>query len=186
MVLYIILQGFVSLLSDHRCQPPPKHHRFHWLLLNYQWHAGHIVRCGIPLLSESSSGLRDWSLTALIYRSMSKVIMVFLLCPTTSALMCCVCFRIVRSVDHSWAGAAISGSICICVKCLSSFVITELYAAQVGTNCTSEFQTIAVCWLVSSVPVGVSYMFMHIKEWHEYMDYIAREVNPFSVKIIIV
>ena len=100
--------------------------------------------------------------------------------------MCCVCFRIVRSVDHSWAGAAISGSIYICVKCLSSCVITELYAAQVGTNCTSEFRTIAVCWLVSSVPVGVAYMFMHIKEWHEYMDCITREVNPFSVKIIIV
>ena len=65
-------------------------------------------------------------------------------------------------------------------------MITELYAAQVGTNCTSEFRTMAICSLVSSVPVGVSYIFMHIKELHEYMDYITREVNPFSVKIIIV
>ena len=82
-----------------------------------------------------NSGLRDCNLRAL--RSISRVIKVFLFCPTTSVVMCCACFRMVRSVYHSCDGTWISGRVLICVRGLSLPDITEVhvYATQVVKNC---------------------------------------------------
>jgi hypothetical protein len=60
-----------------------------------------------------------------LYKPMSSEITVFLSGPTTSALMCCACLRIVNSVRHSCAGAAtlVNGRF----TCTS-----ELYADHLG------------------------------------------------------
>ena len=62
------------------------------------------------------SSLLISSCLAFPYKAMSKVITVFLSGHTTMQLICCVCFKTVNSVCHSWAGDAIKGSAATSVK----------------------------------------------------------------------